>query len=85
MYTKPGCGLCDEALSLLRELAAQVPHQVDEVNIVDEAALFETLWDKIPVVEVGGKRLGAPLDREALSKFLRAAQRETGQRRRGHD
>ena len=84
LYTKPGCGLCDEALELLEALAAEVPHQVNEVNIVEDATLFDALWDKIPVMEVGASRIGAPLDEEEVLAFLRAAQSEAGQRRRGH-
>jgi thiol-disulfide isomerase/thioredoxin len=76
LYTKPGCGLCDEALDLLAEMASQVQHEVREVNIADDPALFDAFWDKIPVVEVGTLRLEAPLDEEGLLEALRAAQSE---------
>lgn len=78
LYTKPGCGLCDEALDVLAGLAREVPHEVRQVNIVDDPALFEALWDKIPVVQVGDRQLEAPLDEEQLRAVLRAVRSEEG-------
>lgn|GEM_PF-295212 len=64
-YSKPNCPLCDQARYALRQLLATAPDPaawaVDEVNILDDAALFAAYRDLIPVVVVaGGRPVPAP-------------------------
>ena len=65
LYSKPNCPLCDQARHLLTRLQAETggaPWTVDEVNILDDAALYKEYRYRIPVVEVaGGVTLVAPL------------------------
>ncbi|HYU50227.1 MAG TPA: glutaredoxin family protein [Candidatus Limnocylindria bacterium] len=63
LYTKPGCGLCDEARALLEGLLAQRAAAgrpiapVEERNILTDEAWERAFFLEIPVVEVGQRRL----------------------------
>ncbi len=60
LYTKPGCDLCLEAQDELNALAAEYPHHVTEVDILEDPQLFERYKHIIPVVVVGQTRLVYP-------------------------
>jgi len=49
-YTKPKCSLCDKARKLLNRLKEQYPLNVEEVNILDDPALYERYKYEIPVL-----------------------------------
>lgn len=57
LYTKADCPLCDEAKESLQSLAAQVPIQIEEIDITANLALFTKYKELIPVLELEGKRL----------------------------
>ena len=74
---KPGCHLCDVAAEIvdlvLSELPAEVAEAiaVDRASIYDDRALFDTWWEKVPVVLIDGElhahwRLSADRLRAAL-------------------
>jgi glutaredoxin len=78
LYTKPGCHLCDDALAMLDRLAPLYNLEVDEVNILDDTALYEAYRNDIPVVAIEGGRLGtlrAPIDEAGLRTALEVASR----------
>jgi hypothetical protein len=63
LYTRAGCGLCDEAREAIRlvsdDRAARnlaVPALV-EVDIDADPDLHRALFDRIPVVELGDQRV----------------------------
>ena len=63
LYTRPGCGLCDEARAAIELLIVDraahglpVP-EVVERNIDDDPALHRELFERIPVIELGPGRL----------------------------
>lgn len=63
LYSRPGCGLCDEARAaismLLDDRASRglaVP-AVIERDIDQDADLQRELFDRIPVIELGPRRL----------------------------
>ncbi len=60
LYTKPGCDLCREAKDELADLAQEFPHQLIEINIAEDADLFERYRNLIPVVVIGPTRLVCP-------------------------
>ena len=72
LYTKPGCGLCDEARSELDSLAKEFPHTVTEVSILDDPQLFERYRDLIPVVVIGNTRLIYPFSHLDLRSALQS-------------
>jgi glutaredoxin len=63
LYTKPGCGLCDEARTILEALLAERASlgrrtaPIEERNILTDEAWERAFFTEIPVVEVGGRRL----------------------------
>ncbi len=57
LYTKADCPLCDEAKESLQSLAAQVPLQIEEIDITANLELFTRYKELIPVLELEGKRL----------------------------
>jgi glutaredoxin len=55
LYTRAGCHLCDEARAVLIQVQAQVPFELEEVDILSDPDLFqEHKWD-IPVIEIDGR------------------------------
>ena len=63
LYSRPGCGLCDEARTVLVALLAQRHAQgkaappIVERDITTDPALERELFTTIPVVEIGARRL----------------------------
>src|SRR5437660_9003858 len=65
LYTKPGCHLCEDVLVILDRLTPQYSLEVHEVNILDDAALYEAYHAKIPMLAIEDGRLAtleAPMD-----------------------
>lgn len=73
LYTKEGCGLCDEVKHELAELAAAYPHQLEEVDITQDHDLFARYRFMIPVVTIGDAMLKAPITRGDLQMTLATA------------
>lgn len=61
LVSKPDCHLCDVARDVIETVLADIPDAaadavvVDEVSILDDAALYERWWERIPVVLVDGE------------------------------
>lgn len=71
LYMRPGCHLCEDAAELLEWIAACVPIEVVEVNILEDVGLFERYRYSIPVVTVaGGPALTAPIRAADLLRLL---------------
>ncbi|MBK7894779.1 MAG: glutaredoxin family protein [Candidatus Promineifilaceae bacterium] len=73
LYTKMGCGLCDEVKHSLNLLQARYPHQLQEVDITQDEALFEKYRYTIPVVQIGEVELMAPMTAVQLQRVLETA------------
>ncbi|WP_424936220.1 MULTISPECIES: glutaredoxin family protein [Bacteria] len=58
---KPDCHLCDVASDVVDAVIADLPDalaediQITETSILDDAALSESWWEKIPVVLIDGE------------------------------
>ena len=59
---KPGCHLCDDARTVVTRVIgdlstrADAPHvTLDEVSILDDAALHDTYAEEIPVLLINGR------------------------------
>ena len=63
LYSRPGCGLCEEARTVLVALLAQRQAQgkaappIVERDITSDPALERAFFTTIPVVEIGDRRL----------------------------
>ena len=54
---KPDCHLCDVAREVVETVVADLPEDavvVDERSILEDPALYELWWEKIPVVLING-------------------------------
>jgi len=74
LFTKPDCPPCAEVEAQLRELQATYPHHVAVTDVTADSRLRAELLAKVPVVEISGRRLAAPLTREALASALAVAE-----------
>ncbi|MGH2364318.1 MAG: glutaredoxin family protein [Chloroflexota bacterium] len=74
LYSKPGCHLCEQAGQALAELAARgLDFRVEERDITKSPELWERYRDTIPVVEVRGTTLQAPIALHRLEQLILAA------------
>lgn len=55
LYTRAGCGLCEELKRELRLARVEREWQLTEVDIAADPALEERWGRSIPVLEIGGK------------------------------
>ena len=61
---KPDCHLCDVAREVDEMVVADLPDaqadalEVEELSILDDRALYDTWWEKIPVVLVDDTLVG---------------------------
>ncbi|MDF1499847.1 MAG: DUF2085 domain-containing protein [Anaerolineales bacterium] len=73
LYTRDGCGLCDETKELLKDLHDEIPHKLSEVDIETDADLSARYTERIPVLKIGPYTLEAPIERVDIEVALRAA------------
>lgn len=55
LISKPDCHLCDVAREIVEAVVAELDEdavEVRELSILDDPALYERWWEKIPVVLV---------------------------------
>jgi hypothetical protein len=76
LYSRVGCGLCDETRTALQALleqrrAAGLPAPpLEERDIDADPALELAFFDRIPVVELGPKRVELALGTAKLRRLL---------------
>lgn len=70
LFTKPGCGLCDEVKAELDALRPAFPHQLSEIDITEDSELFDKYRYTIPVVQIGDIELRAPITAVQLQEAL---------------
>ena len=54
LYTKPGCGLCEEAEEVIRHVQRRRSFELELRNILDSLEDYERFKHDIPVVMVNG-------------------------------
>ncbi len=76
LYTRTGCGLCDETRMMLQGLledraarGARLAH-LRERDIAADPEIERDLFDRIPVVELRGRRLELATSASRLRRFL---------------
>jgi len=52
---KPDCHLCADARAVLAEVCTPLGIGWEEVSILDDPALADEFWEKIPVVQLDGR------------------------------
>ena len=69
---KPGCHLCDDARVILAEVCGELGMTWEEVSVLDDPALADEFWDRIPVIKVDDLVVGSwPITTEQLRSALR--------------
>lgn len=60
VYGRPDCHLCDQAERRVLEIAAEcgVELDIERIDIELDEALHRDFFDRIPVVEIDGERIG---------------------------
>ena len=52
---KPDCHLCHDAREALARVCGDLGLDWEELSILDDPALYDEFWEKIPVVQVDGR------------------------------
>lgn len=76
LISKPDCHLCDVAREIVETVVADLPEgavEIEERSILEDAALYDAWWEKIPVVLIDDRlhahwRLSADRLRAALTQ-----------------
>jgi len=55
LYSRPGCGLCEEMKEQLEALRSQAAFTLEEVNIDGDPRLRRLYGEKIPVLAIDGE------------------------------
>jgi hypothetical protein len=78
LYTRSGCGLCEEAASELRRIQKRFPFELACVDIDADAALRARFDSIVPVIALDGSVIAqAPLALLELEDVLVSAARPT--------
>jgi glutaredoxin len=73
MYTRAGCGLCEEAWHLLESLAKAYPLELRTIDISSDETLSSELGKRIPVIEVNGReRMWGKINAVMLERLVNA-------------
>ncbi|MDP9296147.1 MAG: glutaredoxin family protein [Actinomycetota bacterium] len=71
MYTREGCGLCDEARRVLLAERRRTPFELEEIDVEGDDRLELEYGLRIPVVLVDGEELfELSVDPSALARAL---------------
>jgi len=54
VITKSGCHICESVIEDLQRLSEKYSFQLETLDIMNDAALFDKYWIKIPVVRLDG-------------------------------
>ena len=56
LYHSAGCHLCERARGVVASVRADVPFELEEIDITDDPELESRYREWLPVVEIDGKR-----------------------------
>lgn len=76
LYSRPGCGLCDETRALLEALLEQrIATGLPTPTLIERDIETDPAWERayfatIPVVELGDRRLDTVMSAAALRRLL---------------
>lgn len=68
---KPDCHLCHDARVVLARVCDDLDLPWEEVSILDDPALYDEFWEKIPVVQLEGRTVDFwTIDEDRLRRVL---------------
>lgn len=56
LYTRKECGLCEEMKEVVRQVAEEIPLDLEEVDVEGAAQLRERYGHEVPVLFIGGRK-----------------------------
>jgi hypothetical protein len=72
LYSRPGCGLCDEAREVILAERSRSPFDIEEIDISGDEALELEYGIRIPVVLIDGEeRFELTVDPTAFGQAVR--------------
>jgi len=75
LYGASGCHLCESARRVIEQVRAEIPFDLEEVDITGDPELERRFRERIPVVLVGGDEVFTYfVHPDALRRKLRAPQ-----------
>jgi hypothetical protein len=86
LYRREGCGLCDDARALIASvLEDRAAHGLasptfQEIDITADPELEQAMFDRIPVVELGGRQLVTVVSLAKLRRLIDDAVADTAVR-----
>jgi hypothetical protein len=57
IFTKPECGLCEEAEEVIEAVRARHPFTLEKRNILDDIDIYERYKHDIPVILLDGREI----------------------------
>ena len=57
LYGRPGCHLCEDALTLIEQVRSRVPFELEQRDIESDDGWFKRYLERIPVVELDGREI----------------------------
>ena len=57
LYGKPGCHLCDDARAVVEAVRAEVPFELEQIDVSLDPALNRRYGERIPVLAIDGEEL----------------------------
>jgi uncharacterized membrane protein len=73
IFTREDCELCEQVKADLASLAADLPHELHEVDIDGDPELYDRYHERVPVCLIGPYTLEPPIRKIDLEVALRAA------------
>jgi hypothetical protein len=68
---KPDCHLCHDARAVVARVCGDLGLPWQELSILDDPALYDEFWEKIPVVQVEGRTVDFwTIDEERLRRIV---------------
>ena len=55
LYSRQGCGLCDEMKEVIRTVALKVPIEMEEIDVDRSNELREKFGNEVPVLFIDGR------------------------------
>ena len=56
LYSRKDCCLCDDMKAVIRQVAANLPLEIDEIDVDGSPDLREKFGDEVPVLFIDGRK-----------------------------
>ena len=56
LYTRQNCCLCDEMKAVIKKVSADLPLEIDEIDVDGSSELREKFGNEVPVLLIDGRK-----------------------------